>query len=118
MTVQWPDMRENVIAGLEVLAAPVPALSADGVDQRWPDLTNAVHWVVDDTWWDQHDATESIGTLLEDSDEAAAISAVVAAVVGVADRRATASDNEWFSDSEWPTVQELAAFALNLMRRH
>lgn len=29
-------------------------------EQRWPDLTNAIHWLIDDTWWDHQPAAEAL----------------------------------------------------------
>lgn len=61
VTLEWPDRREDVLAGLECLAAEPPRLSGSDADPRWPDVTNAIHWLVDDTWWDTTDPSESIG---------------------------------------------------------
>ncbi|XVU21315.1 hypothetical protein ACQPZJ_29080 [Actinoplanes sp. CA-054009] len=66
-TVVWPDRRADVITALCVLAV----LRADGAE-AWPGLTEAVHWLVDDTFWDQHDPRSDIGTILLGTEEAAA----------------------------------------------
>ena len=51
---------------------------------------------------DLHDPVESIGTILRDATEAAAVHAVVTAVCGVSDRQgATASDAAWYGDQAW-----------------
>ena len=117
MTVLWPDRRADVLAGLDVLAA-APVASDPGLDGRWPDLTNAVHWVVDDTFWDRQDPAASIGTLLISAEEAEAVAAVVREVVSVSDRQGPeASDRAWLDDEAWPRVRAAAEQALSIMRR-
>lgn len=114
--MQWPDRRADVLNGLDALAAE-PNLDCEGQDQRWPDLSNAVHWVVDDTFWDQADAAQSIGTLLVDVEEAEAVGAVVALVLDVSARvGSTATDADWCSDSAWPRLQRAARDAATLLR--
>jgi hypothetical protein len=101
----------------ETLAAPPPSLADDGSDSRWPDVTNAVHWLVDDTWWDAQDPGTSIGTILRNEREAAAIRPVVAALVGVSERQgATATDAQWFGDIGWSELRRLAGEALEVLR--
>lgn len=113
MNVAWPERREDVISALRVLAAERPALDGAGRDTHFPDLTNAVHWLVDDTSWDSEDPVTSVGTILRNGVEAGAIRAVVAAVVGVSDRQsAVAADAAWFGDDDWSEVRRLAAEAL------
>jgi hypothetical protein len=79
-------------------------------------LDNAVHWVVDDTWWDERDPLASIGEILRDAEEAEAVRRVVAEVVGVSSRQSSA-DADWFGDPRWPEVRESAAEAAALLRR-
>jgi len=106
-----------VVAGLDALATP-PLLSNEGWDQRWPDLTNAIHWVVDDTWWDYTDPAESVGELLVNEAEAQALAEVVALVVAVGEAvGAEASDAAWASHPSWPRLQRAAASAAALLRR-
>lgn len=113
--VELPDRRLDVIESLKVLASDVSRLDS-GRDTRWPDLTNAVHWLVDDTVWDHYDPAESIGVLLRSEAEAAAIRLVVASVVIVSETvGADISDRSWFESDEWPRVQELSRSALLLM---
>jgi hypothetical protein len=118
VAVEWPDWREDVLIGLETLAAKPPQLEKRERDPRWPDLTNAVHWVVDDTFWDFRDPADHIGTVLVDEEEAAALRLVVAAVVAVSERQVNNDDRSWFSDEDWSRVQALAAHAAALMRRN
>lgn len=116
MAVTWPNRRQDVQAGLDLLAAP-PEVDENGRDQRWPDLTNAVHWVVDDTGWDLRPTADDVGTLLFDANEAEALAAVVSLVIDVSRRQgATTSDADWFADADWPKVQRAAKQAAALLR--
>ncbi|MEU3770415.1 hypothetical protein AB0E55_35590 [Amycolatopsis keratiniphila] len=118
MDVAWPGRREDVLNALRVLAAEPPVLDGVGRDDRLPDLTNAVHWLVDDTPWDLVDPATSIGTILRDSHESDVIREVVAAVVAVSDRQgAASSDAAWFGDSGWSDVRRLATTALTCLTR-
>ena len=109
-----------MLAGLDTLAAEPPILNEHGSDPRWPDLTNAVHWVVDDTWWDDEDPSDSIGSILVDEEEAEAMRAVVREIVGVSERQAVAgsSDRAWLGDDRWPHVRAAARDAAALIRRN
>ncbi|MFD8494900.1 hypothetical protein [Amycolatopsis sp. NPDC059657] len=118
MDIAWPGQREDVLVALEVLAAEPPVLDDAGRDTRWPDLTNAIHWFVDDTGWDQQDPATSIGTILRNEHEADLVRDVVAAVVAVSDRQgATSSDAAWFADGGWCEVRRLATDALTFLAR-
>lgn len=113
-----PYRRQDVLNALGLLAGDVPELDDAGRERRWPDLTEAVHWLVDDTWWDEDDPVESIGTILRDEAEADAVRAVVTAVVAVSGRQgAAAVDAAWYGDPAWPDVRRLAADALAKMAR-
>lgn len=117
MTVEWPDRRGDVLTGLDVFASPLPTLTADGRDPRWPDLTNAVRWVVDDTDWDHRSAMESIGTLLVNEAEAVAVGQVVALVLEIGERQgAVSGDAAWFRDPDWPTLRQAASLAAAVLR--
>ena len=110
MGVEQPDRREDVLNALDILASPNPSA-------EWPTLTEAVHWLVDDTFWDVRDPEEDIGALLVDEHEAEAIRSVVRAVVAVSERQGpTASDRAWLNDFSWPVVSELAARTARAMR--
>lgn len=115
MSIAWPGRRADVVAGLEVLAAePPPAAGAR--DRRWPPLTDAVHWVVDDTWWDQRPPADDIGTILRDRAEADALAAVVAVLVGVLDEVGPDDDAAVFAHPRWAEVRRAAVAALDLVR--
>lgn len=116
MAVEFPHRREDVLNGLEALSDE-PVTDGSGHDPRWPDLRNAVHWVVDDTAWDDRPAASDVGTLLVDHAEAEAVAAVVSLVVRVSQRQGpTGTDVSWFADAEWPQVREAAKQAAALLR--
>jgi hypothetical protein len=118
MDVQWPDWRGDVLNALDVLASEPLELQGDEPDPRWPDLTNAIHWLVDDTWWDHHDPRESIGLILRDEREATAVHEIVQAIVELSSRLgATAPDRLWLGDESWPRVRALAECAARELRR-
>jgi hypothetical protein len=114
--VAWPGRREDVLSALRVLAAEPLSLDGGSWDTRWPDLTNAVHWLVDDTVWNSEDPITSVGTILRNGHEADVVREVVAAVIAVSDcQGVTASDAAWFRDSGWCEVRRLATVALTCM---
>ena len=106
-----------MISGLDALASAPPIPQAGQSDPRWPDLTNAVHWVLDDTSWDSQDPADSVGLILRDEGEAAAVRAVVTRIVRVSERHgALAPDALWFADPDWSAVRQVALAALELMQ--
>lgn len=95
----------DIRAALVLLSDDAPALTPSGSDPRWPDLSAAIHWLVDDTWWDHGDPAEDVGVILRSETEAAAIRQVVEAIVGVHDRQgAQAPDSAWYGGPEWQQV--------------
>jgi hypothetical protein len=75
-------------------------------------LTEAVHWLIDDTGWDDRDPELDVGRIVRTSEEASIIRQVVSAVMAVHDRHGpTASDAVWYGDAGWLRVQELASLA-------
>lgn len=114
MGVEWPNRREDLLNALDILAAD-PVVSAQ--QAAWPGLTEAVHWLVDDTFWDMRDPAEDIGELLVDDHEAASVREVVRRVVAVSGRQGPpAADQVWFDDPEWPMVRKMARRAATAMR--
>lgn len=110
MGVEWPDRRGDVLNALDILASPDPST-------EWPTLTEAVHWLVDDTFWDVRDPEEDIGALLVDEHETQAVRSVARAVAAVSERHGpTAPDQTWLDDSTWPMVRKFAARAATAMR--
>lgn len=115
MELEFPEQRADILAGLEHLAAE-PQVDAGGADPRWPDLRNAIHWVVDDTWWDHRGPEESIGRWLYDEQEADACRVVVALLVEISKRLGQgATDSSWFADPTWRAVRQGAAGAAALL---
>lgn len=113
---EWPGRRSDLLDALACLAEEPPPLSATRADPRWPGLTNAIHWLVDDTWWDRRDPSADIGLILRDDAEAGAIRAVLGPLLDVADRlTADATDAAWFGDPSWREVRERAAAAHALL---
>ena len=116
MTVKRPGPRQAGINALTVLAAPAPALTPDAMDPRAWNLTESVHALVDDTFWDMRDPADDVGSILSDMGEVEAIRAAVSALRAIADRQGPdATDLQWFTDSKWQSVQTSAASALKAM---
>lgn len=116
MKLEWPWRRPDLLTSLELLRDEPPALPTDGIDPRWPDLTFAVHYLVDDTFWDQTDIADSIGLILRDQTEADMARELVDLLVRVSDRQgAASSDACWFGDPDWPSVREAASRLLVAM---
>lgn len=116
MDVAWPWRRADMIDASALLASTPPTLVGDEPDPRWPDLSWAVHEVVDDTSWDEHDPSGSIGTILRNDVEASAARELVLLLVQVSERQgADAPDNRWFSDPGWGAVRASATGMLHVL---
>ena len=117
--VQWTGRRLDVIDALEALAK-LP--TADPAPR--PDLHDAVHWLVDDTWWDHHPPAEEIGFILTDQREAIAIEVVIAPLLAVLDELIPGasgnpiSDADCFDHRDWPKVRSAADRAYRLLSDH
>ncbi|GIF47199.1 hypothetical protein DFJ67_7177 [Asanoa ferruginea] len=79
-TIAWPDRRADIIAGLAVLVT----LRAHSL-MPWPGLTEAVHWLVDDTHWDQLPPLRDIGTILASASEADATTETIQPLLAILD---------------------------------
>jgi len=109
--MEWLGWRMDVIDALEALAR-LP--TADPSPR--PDLTNAVHWLVDDTWWDLRPPAEHIGFILQDQQEATAIEATIKPVIAVLDELGPGcSDAACFDHRDWPKVRAAAGTAFRLL---
>lgn len=116
MTVQWQGRRGDVVNALETLAAPSPTLAPGENDSRSPALTDAVHWLVDDTLWDTQDPAQSVGLILEDEAEAESVRAVLKPLLAVLERQGPgAADSAYFHDVGWQAVQDCASSALRAL---
>jgi hypothetical protein len=64
------------------------------------------------------DPADSIGTLLADEEEAAAVARVVREIVPISERQQPGgTDRDWFMDEAWPRVRAAAGEAAALLRR-
>jgi hypothetical protein len=111
--LESPGTRSGIIEALDVLATVTPEDT-----ERWPDLTAAVHWLVDDTLWDQFDVAESIGWTLRDEQEVAAIRAVLDPLLAVLDALGPlAPDPSYLRHRSWPDVRAAAGNAHRVLTR-
>jgi len=102
-----PGMRGDIIVALDVLVTRTPETI-----KQWPGLTEAVHWLVDDTFWDMQDVTGSIGWMLLDEREVAAIKAVLVPLLAVLDELGPHEpDPEYLRHLRWPDVRTAAGNA-------
>ena len=102
-----PGLRADLVVALDVLMTLTPQTV-----ERWPGLTEAVHWLVDDTWWDQRDVAESIGWMLRDEQEVAVIRAVLDPLLTVlGDLGPIEPDPAYLLHRRWPDVRAAAANA-------
>lgn len=51
--LKYPWQRIDFIDAIEWLATGTPTGGPTSEDAGWFDLTNVVHALVDDTWWDE-----------------------------------------------------------------
>ncbi|MFD0202931.1 MULTISPECIES: SCO4402 family protein [Saccharothrix] len=110
--VRYPGLRGDVTDALKLFAE----LDREAVEQRVGDLTNAVHWLVDDTFWDMRDASEDIGYRLRDHQEVAAIKAVLDPLLVVLDELGpVAPDVDYLDHRRWPEVVTSARAAHRLL---
>ncbi|GAB7045541.1 SCO4402 family protein [Catenuloplanes indicus] len=109
--VVLPGRRADIIDALSVLAKLRPHETG-----RWPGLTEAVHWIIDDTLWDQYHPRHDIGTILVSAAEAAAVSATLDHLMVVLDELGPmAADDDYLAHPRWHEVAHAAADAHRLM---
>lgn len=109
--ITWPDRRGDVVNALSILAALRPHETPS-----WPGLTEAVHWLIDDTFWDQHRPHHDVGTILADTAEADAITATLAPLSAILDELGpVADDDDYLAHPRWPEVTRAATDAHHLM---
>ena len=108
-----PGRRGDLIVALDVLATLSPARV-----EQWPGLTEAVHWLVDDTAWDEYDVAGSIGWSLRDEQEVVVIRAVLAPLLVVLDDLGpTEPDSAYLVHPRWPDVRTAAGSAHRMLTR-
>ncbi|MFD1046221.1 hypothetical protein ACFQ1S_11955 [Kibdelosporangium lantanae] len=84
--VGWSGRRDDIVEALDALATITP-----DSPPRWPDFTNAIHWLVDDTSWDRYqelgderfNPAAYVGPLLRDDHEVDVITAVLDPLLAV-----------------------------------
>ncbi|WP_433388496.1 SCO4402 family protein [Micromonospora sp. KLBMP9576] len=106
-----PDRRSDIINALSILAT----LQPHGV-RSWPGLTEAVHWLVDDTFWDDRHPRDDIGTVLADTSGAEAVSATLEPLLAILDELGpTAPDEHYLTHPRWPELAQAATGTHQLM---
>ncbi|MEU4366689.1 SCO4402 family protein [Micromonospora chersina] len=110
-TIAWPERRADIITALSILASLRPHTPTS-----WPGLTEAVHWLVDDTFWDQRSPHNDVGTILGDANEADAITATLDPLSAILDELGpTAADDDYLTHPRWHEVTHAATGAHQLM---
>ncbi|WP_182907205.1 SCO4402 family protein [Microbispora sp. H13382] len=111
--VQWPERRGDVLNALQALADREYQEQHWRSGHGWPDLTAAVHWLIDDTFIDQAGARSLIPQLFRDEQEADHVQLVVNALLRVLDDLGpTAPDHAYLDHPAWITVLHAADAAL------
>jgi hypothetical protein len=118
--VAWSGWREDVKNALQRLS------DRNLQDRYWHsgvrvpgDLTDAVHWLIDDTWWDHRPAHESIPLVLRDKAEADSVQRTVTALLRVLeDLGPVARTHDYLGHHEWHEVLTTARAAYLLLARN
>jgi hypothetical protein len=116
--VEFPEMRDQVIAALQSLADPSHqrvqwGRYEEGVNY-YDDLTLNVHVLYDDTQV-LPDPSRSVGAVLYE-DEVEALRRLDAALGPMLDELQDSSDSTYLADPRWPEVVAAARAALDVMR--
>lgn len=119
-TVQYPEMRQQVIAALESLADPEHQRTQWGVVEPgvsyYDDLTLNVHILYDDCVV-LPDPTSRVGTMLFE-DEVPALRDLDGVFGPLLDELGDAPDEVYLADPRWPAVVRAARRALDVMLKH
>lgn len=109
--ILWDQQRDFLVGVLDLIAQITPATNYLGR------ITGAVTWLVNDTSWGRLDPADSVGTILRDEGEAAAIRAVLEPLLAILDEIGPARpDQENVRHPRWPEVAEAAQRALTVLR--
>jgi hypothetical protein len=112
--LKLPEMRQNFIGGLEVFTEEPPHPRG-----QLPGSTKAVHWFIDDTFWDVYPTSDDIGMTLwnEAEAEAEAVSIVVSGILAILEDvgGASSKDSKYFKHRQAPAVRAAARDALDLL---
>lgn len=110
-TISWPGRRGDIVAALERLATISPSSL-----NEWPDLKNAIHCLVDDTFWDEHPPSQEIGLLLHNETEAKAIDRVLRPLLTILDALGPVGSHiDYLNHDAWPEVSVAARSAADLL---
>lgn len=116
-TVQFPHMRDEVLAALRSLADPVHQRLRWGVLEEgvnyYDDLTLVVHTLYDDMEV-LPDPSRSVGTVLRER-EVPVLREVARALSPLLDTHGDEPDRVYLADSRWPNVVVAARRALAVM---
>ncbi len=114
--VQWPGPRGDLVNALQLLCDTDLHDRWRAGEKTWPDFTEAVHWLIDDTWLDHGPALERIPELLANQDEAMAIDQAASALIGLLDDLGPHTpDSAYLVHPGWPEVVRTACAALRVM---
>ena len=114
--ILWPDRREDLVNALRVLSDVDHQASWSTADAAPPSLTDAVHWLVDDTGLDVGAASDLIPEMLRDQSEATAVDGAVRALMLIlVDLGATRPDRDYLEHPNWPDVVTTSTAALNVL---
>ncbi|NUW45953.1 SCO4402 family protein [Nonomuraea rhodomycinica] len=109
---QRPERREDVLEALRALGDREYQDQHWRSGKGWPDLTAAVHWLIDDTFIDMNGARSLIPRLFLDEREADLVQMVVDALLRVLDALGpTAPDDAYLDHPEWINVLNSAGAA-------
>jgi len=115
-SVKYPQFRLNVIEGLRILASRDAAEKWLAGEATYPSLTDGVHWLIDDTFWDVRPVADSVGILLLNTAEADAVAAAVDAVLSVVDSIGPDAPDEVHVRHEmWAKAQDACSKALSVL---
>lgn len=111
LSIAWPGQRRDVIAALRTLSTLAP-----GEAERDPEFTEAVHALVEDTWWEHQDPHGYVGLVLVDGAEADDARLAVAALVAVLDALGPEAEyDDYLADPGWARVVATSSALLERM---
>ncbi|MGW5261781.1 SCO4402 family protein [Microbispora sp. NPDC004025] len=114
--VQWPERRADVLNALQALGDRDYQEQHWRAGHGWPDLTAAVHWLIDDTSIDQAGARSLIPQLFQNEREADRVQLVVDALLRVLDDLGPiAPDDAYLDHPAWVSVLHAADAALQVL---
>lgn len=114
--VEWPDWRSDVIEALRALADEELHVVWRNREPSTPSLTDAVHWLIDDSWFDTKSATSMVGRLFADEREAAGVDAAVSTLLVILDEVGPVQpDRAYLDHPNWQDVVSTSRAALAIL---